>query len=314
LAKVAGFYFNTSCSIAAVCEQRVLDKALELCAAFDALLSKTAEGSDVWRINHAQGEPTAVSTHTARIVQAALEVGRASDGAFNIALGSAVALWSVTSSTPRVPAQSDIETALALANLDGIELCCGGDNTANTVGATNTVRVPTGASLDLGGIAKGYISDQIAAFLRAQGVRCALLNFGGNVVTVGTRPDGEPWHVGLSSPEGRQRDDLFAVVNSSDGCVVTSGAYERGFDADGVRYHHILDPRTGWPAKLELSSVTLVGTNAMLADALATALFIMGRDEGIELASRLGFSVILLDTAGVVTHTKGLPLTLARTG
>jgi thiamine biosynthesis lipoprotein len=301
LKTVTGFHFDTLCTISAYEEQGILEEAMGRCTYFNDLLSKTVEGSDVWRINHAEGARVAVSGHTVRILRAALEVGRDSGGAFNIALGTAVGLWNVMSADPAVPDAQELALALEKADLSAIEVD----------GEALTVRVPAGTVLDLGGIAKGYISDRIAEYLRERGLTKALLNFGGNVVSIGSRWDGKPWNVGLHHPDSAERDGIFAVLGSVDDCVVTSGAYERGFELDGVRYHHILDPRTGWPAELKLTSVTLVGQDAMLADALSTAIFIMDVEAGIELAGSYGYSVVLLDIAGSVRFTKGLPLTLA---
>ncbi|MDR3053003.1 MAG: FAD:protein FMN transferase [Coriobacteriales bacterium] len=297
---VTGYYFDTVCTISASVDKGILDDALALCSTFNDLLSKTVEGSDVWRINHAQGQAVAVSEHTLRNLQVAFEGYRATYGAFNIAVAAAVDLWDVMGSNPHIPAAAELEAALALSDLSALELDL----------EQSTVRLPAGVRIDLGGIAKGYIVDQIAAYLRGRGVTSALLNFGGTVVSIGRRADGKPWNIGLHHPKSELREGIFAVVASEDGCVVTSGAYERGFDLDGVRYHHILDPRTGWPTELKLTSVTIVGNDATRAEVLSTALFILSTEEGLELAADWGFSVVLYGANNAVTYTQGLPLTL----
>jgi thiamine biosynthesis lipoprotein len=160
----------------------------------------------------------------------------------------------------------------------------------------------------LGGIAKGYICDRIAAFLRSKGVVNGLLNFGGNVVAIGTHPEGRPWSVALQAP-GMPRDTAgFAVVRCIDSAVVTSGSYERGFTQQGKRYHHILDPRSCWPVENELVSASVLAPDAALADALATAALVLGVEDGFALVQRYGAQLVLLDDSNQVYHSKDAPL------
>jgi thiamine biosynthesis lipoprotein len=199
-----------------------------------------------------------------------------------------------------VPAEDQIAKALAGADLAAIHI------------SGQKVQLPKGVRIDLGGIAKGYICDKVAERLRECGVKSALLNFGGNVVTVGARPDGSPWRVGLQLPQGQAGKDFFAVVESVNGTVVTSGVYERGFDADGVRHHHILDPRSGYPVQNGLVSVTVTGTGSLMADGLATAAFVLGRAEGQRLAASYGYQCVFRMDDGSVGFTPGLPITVVR--
>ena len=227
----------------------------------------------------------------------AQEVSEASGGAFNIAVGPAVALWHFTDGTAVLPDENELAAAIARADYTRIRL------------AGNTVTVPPKMQIDLGGIAKGYIADQIADFLRERGVKNAMLNFGGNVVTVGSKPDGSAWKVGLQNPLGRRGEDFWAFVESRDSTVVTSGIYERGFELNGKWYHHILDPRTGWPVENNLLTVTACTKSSMLADALTTAMFVMGPIEGAQLAERFGVHAVFLEKNNRVTYTKGLNIT-----
>jgi thiamine biosynthesis lipoprotein len=354
LNSVQGFFFDTLNSISALADKVVLKQALQLCSFYNDLLSKTVAGSDVWRINHAGGQPLTVSEHTARLLEVALELGKASGGALNIALEPLIALWNVGAENPRIPTDAEINQALAATDFSSIELdgC--------------TVRAPQGMRIDLGGIAKGYICDRIADSLRQQDVECALLNFGGNVVTVGTRPDGKPWRVGLQLPEGETGADFFAVVESVNGTVVTSGVYERGFDRGGRRYHHLLDPRSGYPVDNGVLSVTAVGgkqqlnaclpdcqpicpeskrrqmaladvtsfaanaksgqigreaacndavaasQDSLLADALTTAMFVLGKDEGQRLAARYGYQSVFRMADGSVSASRDLPIIIVK--
>ncbi len=136
----------------------------------------------------------------------------------------------------------------------------------------------------------------------------ALLNFGGNVVTIGRRADGEPWSVGIQTPGGKALQDYWAAIECADGTVVTSGIYERGFALRGIRYHHILDPRTGWPVQNGLLSVTVLTKSSLLADALTTALFVLGPEKGMDLAQRYGVSAVYLERSGKVIYTEGMPI------
>ena len=208
------------------------------------------------------------------ILKTAAEISNASGGAFNIAVGPVINLWKFTSGEAKVPDAESLKAAVSTADYTKIRL--NGD----------TVTVPAGMEIDLGGIAKGHIADRIADFLRERGILSAVLNFGGNVVTIGSKTDGTPWMVGLQYPFGEHGKKCWAAVPCSDESVVTSGIYERGFHADGVWYHHIVDPRTGWPVQNGVECVTVCAKDSLLADGLTTALFVLGPEEGMKLAER----------------------------
>jgi thiamine biosynthesis lipoprotein len=295
---VRGFYFDTVNTIQAWCERSVLEEALARCARYHALLGKTSPGGDLWKINHAEGLPVRVSEDTMTILKKAEEIGRASGGALNIALGRATALWHVTGPSPSVPDPEALAGALALSGRESIVL------------EGDTVRVPAGVHLDLGGIAKGYIADRIADYLRDRGVEDALLNFGGNVAARGRKIDGSAWSVGLKTPGGAGGDDVWAVVEAVNQSVVTSAVYERGFSQDGVWYHHILDPRTGRPVQNGLVLVTVVCADGLLADALSTALFVLGPEKGFPLADRYRVPALFLKDNGELLKPEDMPVKL----
>ena len=159
-------------------------------------------------------------------------------------------------------------------------------------------------SVDLGGIAKGYIADRVAAVLKEQGVRSALVDLGGNIVTVGNKA-GQPFRIGIKDPADPA--SLCAVLDGQDVSIVTSGIYERGFDQDGVRYHHLLDPATGMPVQNTLASVTVVCKNSADADALSTACFVMGEEQGIALIESLSDTeALFIRRDGEIRSTSGL--------
>jgi thiamine biosynthesis lipoprotein len=296
LSTARAFHFDTFNTIVAQADPAVLQEALRMCSLYEKLLSRFVEGSDVWRLNHSQGRSVEVHPETLRVLHCAEAVREASRGAFNIAVGIASDLWNFGSSTPKLPDAAELSrVAQALRDF-------------KIASDDLTVAIPTALQIDLGGIAKGYICDRIADVLRDQGVDCALLNFGGNVVTVGEHPAGRPWQVGIQTP-GRQREsNIFALLDCENTAVVTSGVYERGFVVDGRLYHHILDPRTCWPAQTDLLSVTVVSPDSMFADALATAILVLGTQDGLSLAQRFGAQVVLLEKGNRLTYSRDLSL------
>lgn len=293
---ITGHYFDTVNSITADCGDELLHACMQLCARYEQLWSKTLCNSDVWRLNHACGQPIRVDPETLPLLNSSLQMHKASKGAFNIAVGALMELWDFRQTTPHLPDPVQIQAALKKCDLTRIRL------------DGNMVCIPGDMRIDLGGIAKGYIADRVGDYLKAQGVESALLNFGGNIVAIGPKPDGSPWKIGLQTPGGVWGQDYWAVTELSTGTIVTSGVHERCFELDGKRYHHILDPRTGWPAESGLVSVVIRGKDSMLADAIATAALVMGASAGAELAAFLGCQAILIDGEGEFVRTADFPL------
>ncbi len=287
-----GFALDTVVSVTAYGgAEGAAEEALALCHEYERLLSKTFEGSDVWRINHAGGEPVEVSEATAEVLALALRISALSDGAFDITIAPAVALWDFTGARNALPDARALEEAVA--RVDYRKLMLEG----------NLVALPAGMQIDLGGIAKGYIADRVADHLRARGVKSGLINLGGNVIALGTKPEGR-WKIGIQDPAG---GPMYKVaVSAEDISVVTSGTYERGFDLDGVRYHHILDTATGYPVQNGLSSATVIAAESALADALSTAIFSLGIERGAALIEGYpGAEAIFITDAGEVILTSG---------
>ena len=252
-----------------------LDAAFALCADLESQLSRTTSGSDVYRINHAQGAPVKVGEACAALLRAANNYGELSGGALDITVEPLSALWDFTANTPRVPDADAINEARAKVDYRQIRLS--GDDIA---------RLPPGMGIDLGAIAKGYIADRIAQLLCELGITSALINLGGDVRTVGGKPDGAPWRVGVKLPFAME-GELAGVAAVRALSVVTSGTYERGFESGGVWYHHIMDTRTGYPARSGLHSVTVITERALDGDALSTACFVLGAREGMALIDSL---------------------------
>ena len=215
-------------------------------------------------------------------------------GAFDPSLGPVSRLWNLSAGEPRLPPAPEIAQAMTKVGLDRIEI----DS------ATGTVRLSEpGMALDLGGIAKGYALDRARLVIENFGVKAALVNAGGDILAVGEKAPGKPWRVGVQDP--RSGNAMVAVASVKDKIIVTSGDYERFFVKNGKRYHHILDPRTGYPAT-GLRSVTIVATDGLTADALATAVLVLGPDEGLKLVESIqGIEALLIDSAGRVRLSSG---------
>ncbi|MEE1014372.1 MAG: FAD:protein FMN transferase [Clostridia bacterium] len=240
------------------------------------------ESSTVSQFNRAgAGEVVPLDTHTAAILETALEVCRASEGAFDITIAPVSSLWPFHGEeTPTPPTDAAIQEALELVNWEYLKF----DRSASTL--TKTV---DGVAIDLGGAAKGYAADCAAQVLQKAGVSYALLNFGGNVYTFGKNPsrkDGN-WQVGIQKPFA-DSGTYTRRVSLTQGAVVTSGTYQRNFTYEGRLYHHILDPKTGYPTEGVLAGVTIQVGSALLADCLSTACLVLGEEQGQALAQLFG--------------------------
>lgn len=263
----------------------------------DSLLTNKESDSDISALNRAAGQgEVPVSPKTAQVLDASLLYCAQSGGLFDITIAPLTALWDVRPSRASLPDPSEIKRARALVDYTGLVRT-----------RENTYRLTSpGMAIDLGAIAKGFVSDRAAGMLRQNGVGSGLISLGGNIFALGGRPDGEPWSIGLRDPNGTE-NDYFGIVKVRDKAVVTSGDYERYFMLDGVRYHHILDPRTGNVARSGLRSVTVVADSGALADAFSTALFVMGLEDGLDFQRRHGgFEAVFVTEDNRVVATEGI--------
>ncbi len=295
---VTGAYFDTVNTITADCADGVLEEAMKLCEIFHNRLGKNTGGSDVYRINHAGGRGVAVDGSTAEILNCSKEFYERTEGLFNISIEPLARLWDIKN---RKQPPKDVEIQKALAHIDLRLLECGSGKAV----------LPLGMQLDLGGIAKGYIADAVAGFLKDKGVKHALLDFGGNIVAISGKDDDTPWKVGLKRPFASRTQDFFAVTELSGGTIVTSGIYERFFVYEGKIYHHILNPKTGYPADTDIVSVTVKGTNSMMADAVATSVLLMGWEKGRPFAEKLGYQVLGVLKNGGIAKSEDFCIMLA---
>ncbi len=264
----------------------------------EAILSCFLPGSEISWINRSAGfRCETVSPETYEVLSQAVEFSRHCQGCFDITMGPLVSLWSADPDAGRPPDISQIRQTLHLVNYSDLIL----DPYQRTAGLRKA-----GQSIDLGGIGKGFTGDKILDIYREFGISSAYSNLGGNVVTLGAKPDGSPWQIGIQHP--RQENRIIGTVSVVNQSVVTSGDYQRYItDNDGNRYHHILDPLTGYPSESGLISVTVVADYSMTADALSTILFIAGMKKGLEiLRDYPQTEVILVDTNMQIFVTKGL--------
>ena len=297
-----GFFFDTVVTLNAYgATQKQLNSALAQCVEYENAMSKTIEGSDVWNINHAQGKPVKVSRHTLTALKKALEICEASGGAFDITIAPCSGLWNFTDGKKLIPDAEKLKRASEL--VDYAKLSINGDE----------VTLPAGMEIDLGGIAKGYIADQLREFCETEGIKAGLINLGGNVVVFGRKPDGTDWRVGVQDP--KEPTGTFLGALPLEYSAVTSGINERGFEVDGVTYHHILDPDTGWPVQNELAAVTILTKSSMLGDALSTACFALGEQGARRLLENYpDAEAVFVDRENNVSATNGVSsvLTLLR--
>ncbi len=261
-------------------------------------LSRFLPDSEISRINQSAGlKSIKVSDEVFDVISKAVEISALCPMSFDVTIGPLVDLWKIGKESFTHPVDTDVQQALGLVNYRDLML--------DPVNSIAGLRKP-GQAIDLGAIGKGLAGDRVLEVYRTFGVDSAYSNLGGNVVTLGSKPDGSPWHVGIQHPQ--RENQLLGSVSVIGRSVVTSGDYQRfTSDQNGNKYHHILSPVTGYPTESELTSVTLVSASSTLADALSTALFVTGIEKGIELLKSFPKTeAILMDAEEQVFVTQGL--------
>ena len=272
-------------------------EAFDKVRALEKVMSRFVTNSDVDKINQQAGkEPVEVDPRTFYVIEKSLYFGEASQGKFDVTIAPLLNLWGFGTGEEREPPEGEeIEEVLPLVDYQEIEL----DEENMSVFLPREEM-----ALDLGGIAKGYIVDEIAEFLEGEGVEHGTVNAGGDIRALGTRLDGNPWRIGITHP--RDRENIIAVIPVTQEAIVTSGDYERYFNHEGERYHHILDPDTGQPAG-EVMSVTVVAPDCITADSLSTAVFVLGVEEGMALLESMSqVEGMIVDLQEEIHVTRGL--------
>lgn len=255
----------------------ILDQCIALCKEYENRFSKTIETSEIYRLNHRSLDETTfqLSPDTADIIREGIEYSRLSDGTYDLTIEPLSSLWDFTAQPPSIPPEQSLRDAAKKVNYKNLKL----------EGTTLTFLSPD-TTLDLGSIAKGFIADRLKDYLKSQNVNQAIINLGGNVLCVGQREKNTPFHIGLQKPFDSYQETI-ANLNIDDLSVVSSGVYERHFFKDGKNYHHILDPKTGYPFDNGLISVTIVSPRSIDGDALSTTCFSLGLEKGLELINSM---------------------------
>lgn len=296
------FALDTYCTVTLYTDDTVsesdaahtLDRCMTHLAQRERLWSQTIRTSDISRLNAADGA-VMLDKATVTLLQTAAAFCDKTDGAFDVTTAAVSAVWKTAEENGTLPSSAAIAEALSTVGSENIVI------------DSETAALKNGAAVDLGGIAKGQIADEIAAIIRESGGRRALIDLGGNIVAVGGKADGTPFHIGIAHPT--EESALIATVAVTDRAVVTSGSYERGFSIDGKRYSHIVDPKTGQPVADDLLSVTIIAPLAVTADALSTACFVKGYAASLTLLEAFEEAeAVFVLTDGTVKTTAGVTL------
>lgn len=278
--------------------QTAIDEAFTLCGEYESRFSRTIPESEIAGINAAGGEAVPISQDTRELLMRSLEFCQLSGGAFDITLGGLSDLWNFTGANPHAPDAVAIAEALSHTGYGKLQI----REEWASLADPETV-------IDLGGIAKGYIADRLGLFLREKGVSSGIIDLGGNILLIGGKPEGggtKDFSVGIADPDYSSSGTLgvFSLQNKS---IVTSGGYQRFFVENGKTYHHILDPKTGSSAESGLLSVTIVSDDSAEGDALSTACFVLGAEEGLRLIESLdGVEAVFIKEDGEAVYSSGI--------
>lgn len=273
----------------------IIAGAFKLCSHYEDLLSKTVEGSDIYRINHAKGASVQVDKDTLEVLKKGIYYSSLRKGKFDIAVGRLTDLWDFHAEKPVLPNKEDVLEAVKHVNYKDIAI----------TGSSVRLLDPE-MEIDLGGIAKGFICDKVTAFLQDKGVSSAVINLGGNIATIGSK-NGKPFKVGIERPYS-DRTAIVGAVEVEGKTIVTSGVYERFFEVDGKKYHHILDIKTGYPAKSDIESVTIIADigKSVDCDGLSTLCLTLGVKEATKLIESIdGIEAVFIDSDDNITKTSG---------
>lgn len=279
-----GFFFDTVCTITIFDMENMskenaehtIEEAYKEAAKYEKIFSRQIEDSELWNLNH-KGE-LEVSEDLFSVVQEGLKYGDLSDGKFDITMGSVLDLWDFQrDGSSKLPKKEDVNKALETVGYKRIEAKATND-------AEYSIKTSGASEIDLGGVAKGYICDKLSELLLKRGVTSAIVNLGGNITVIGEKPGNKPFNVAIEKPFS-ERKDMIGIVKMKDGTIVTSGIYERYMEVGGQKYHHILDPATGWPVDTDVISVTILSKigNSMECDAMSTTALLLGSERGLQL-------------------------------
>ncbi len=274
-----GFYFDTIIGIEAYGDPDDVDSAIEhafaLCQDIEKTFSRTREDSELYALNHRTEQSVEVSDQLAYVIGEGLSYYELSEGKFDITIAPVSELWDFKSENPQVPDAEAIAEAVKKVDAANVHV----------QGNTVTFDSPD-TMIDLGAIVKGYAADILKECLKEDGITSGLINLGGNVMSIGKKPDGTDWEVGIQKPFA-DRNQVITKVKAADCSVVSSGVYERYFEQNGIRYSHILDASTGYPADTDLWQATVVTESSMQGDALSTVCMLLGYEKAKQLTGQM---------------------------
>lgn len=284
MAEKTVFLFDTLCSVRAYGEnsEDAVESVVERLAEIHKKTDFFSDSSDVSKINSADaGIEVEVSSDVAKILVVTEEIKALSDGAFDVSIAPIVLLWDF-SGEGRIPSDEELGDSVELVKNGGI-----------LIDGNKVTKTDAKTKIDLGGAVKGYAGDVAIEMLKSFGVSGAIVDLGGNITAMGENPetDDGKWRIGIQKPFA-PTGEYDEIIEIESGAVVTSGTYQRYFEKDGARYHHIIDPKTGKPTRQDYSSVTVISESALYGDCLATACFVLGRDGGQVLADECGAEVV----------------------
>lgn len=271
-------------------DTELLDECINLCDYYEGLFSRTKANSEIAMLNADTGGSYTISEPTAELIKEGLNYCELSGGAFDISIAPLTALWNFSGSNKSVPAASNIKEALSHIGYQYISLKGSDISFADTE-----------MSIDLGAIAKGYIADRIKDLLIENGVNSAIIDLGGNILLVGSKPDGSDFRIGIQKPF-EDRQERIATLQLSDVSIVSSGIYERYFIENDTLYHHILNPTDGYPYDNDLISVTIISNRSVDGDGLSTTVFALGLEKGLELINTLKDTYAVFITSDYELH------------
>ncbi|WP_286311534.1 FAD:protein FMN transferase [Romboutsia ilealis] len=258
--------------------QKALDKAFEKIVEIEDSVSINKKNTEITKLNESAGiEKVKLSDISYDILKKGIEYSRLSNGTYDITIGPLVKLWSIGLEDARVPSQDEINNTIDYIDYNNIEI-----NNATK----EAFLIKKGMEIDLGSIAKGYAADEVAKILKQEGVNSAIIDLGGNIYALGSKSSDSNWKVGIQNPFN-DRGEVVGSIEVSDKTVVTSGIYERFIEEGGVKYHHILNPKTGYPYETDIAGVSIIADNSIDADALSTLTFTKGLEEGLKFVEDL---------------------------
>ncbi|MDB8792234.1 FAD:protein FMN transferase [Romboutsia sp. 1001216sp1] len=278
--------------------KEILDKAFGKVSEIENLVSINKEGTELYKLNKNAGKSSVKLSDTSyKIIKKAIEYSKLSDGGYDISIGPLVKLWSIGLEGAKVPTKEEIDEVIKLIDYSKVKI---NDKTKEVFLSDE------GMMLDLGSIAKGYTADELANLLREEGVKEAIIDLGGNIYALGSKEGNKEWKIGIQNPF----DDRGSVVGSievANKSIVTTGVYERFIEENDIKYHHILNPKTGYPYKTEIAGVSIIADYSVDADALSTLVFTKGLEEGFDFVESLeNIDAIFITNDKEVYITEGI--------